>query len=97
MSDASTSPQDLDTVFTATITTDRNSGWACVVMPGSGDLFGTRMPVKVAGTVDGQPFRATLLPIGGGTHMVPIKAALRKAIAKGIGDDVTIRLEQRFG
>jgi hypothetical protein len=96
MSDASTGPHSLDTLFTATITTDRNSGWICVVMPGSGDLFGTRKPVRVTGTVDGQPFQATLLPIGDGTHMVPLRAALRKVIAKGIGDEVTVRLEQRL-
>ena len=36
MSDASTGPESLDTMFTATVTTDRNSGWICVVMPGSG-------------------------------------------------------------
>ena len=96
MSDASTEPQSLDTMFTATVTTDRNSGWICVVMPGSGDFFGTRSPVRVTGTVDGHPFQATLLPIGDGTHMIPLRAALRKVVGKGIGEEVTVRLEQRL-
>lgn len=86
----------IDTTFTATITTERNSGWTCVVMPGSGDFFGTRKPVKVAGTIDGNAFQATLLPIGDGTHMVPLKAALRKVLDKVIGQDVTVHLDQRL-
>ena len=51
-------------------------------MPGSGELFGTRRPVKVAGTIDDIPFEATLLPMGDGDHMVPIKAALRTKLGK---------------
>ena len=96
MSDTSKPAQPIDKRFTATITTERNSGWACVVVPDSGEYFGTRNPVKVAGTVDGHPFQATLLPIGDGTHMVPLKAALRKVIGKTIGDDVAMHLAQRF-
>lgn len=96
MSSASKSPGILDKSFTATIATEKNSGWACVVVPHSGDYFGTRKPVTVAGTVDGHPFQATLLPIGDGTHMVPLKAALRKVVGKVLGQDVTVHLAQRF-
>ncbi len=67
-----------------------------VLMPGSSDFFGTRKPVKVAGTIDGHPFAATMLPMGDGTHMVPLKAALRKTVGKDHGADVSVRLEQRF-
>ncbi|HCT81681.1 MAG TPA: DUF1905 domain-containing protein [Micromonosporaceae bacterium] len=87
---------DIDTTFTATVTTEHNSGWTCVVMPGSGDFFGTRKAVKVAGTVNGHPFQATLLPMGDGTHMVPLKAALRKVIGKTQGEEVTVHLAQRI-
>lgn len=96
MSAASKTTQNIDTTFTAPITQDNNSGWTCVVMPGSGDFFGTRKPVKIAGTIDGHPFQATLLPIGGGSHMVPLKAALRKVVDKAYGEEVTVHLEQRF-
>jgi Domain of unknown function (DUF1905) len=96
MPDASTSPQRIDTMFTATITTERNRGWTCVVLSGSGDFFGTPKPVKVAGTIDEHPFRATLLPMGNGIHMVPLKAALRNVFDKGIGQDITVLLQQRF-
>ena len=86
----------IDETFRGAITTEKNSGWNCVVMPRSGDIFGTRKAVKVAGTVDGHEFRTTMLPIGDGTHMVPLKAALRKTIGKQQGEEVTVHLAQRF-
>ena len=70
-------------------------GWTYAVMPDSGEFFGTRRPVRVAGTLDGHAFEATLLPMGDGTHMVPVKAALRKVVGKGGGDAVTVRLHRR--
>ena len=88
--------ENIDTTFTGSIIKENNSGWNCVVMPGSGDFFGTRKPVKIAGTVDGHPFQATLLPMGDGTHMVPLKAALRKTLGKTLGEEVTVHLQQRF-
>ena len=84
-----------EATFTAVITTERNSGWTCVVMAGSGEFFGTRKAVKITGTIDGHIFDATLLPMGDGTHMVPLKAALRKRLNKDIGNTVTITLHQR--
>jgi hypothetical protein len=33
--------------------------------------------------------------MGDGTHILPVKAALRKAIGKGPGDEVAIELRQR--
>jgi len=89
-------PELIDETFTASITTELNIGWACAVMPASGDIFATRKAVKVAGTIDGQPFQATLLPMGNGTHMVPLKAALRKTLGKEIGDSVAVHLQQRL-
>ena len=90
-----TAPFEIDTTFTATITTEPNSGWTCVVMPRSGEFFGTRKAVKVSGLIDGHSFDATLLPIGDGTHMVPLNAALRRTIDKGIGDTATVELRRR--
>jgi Domain of unknown function (DUF1905) len=91
-----TQPNEIDVSFTGTITTEANSGWTCIVMPGSGEFFGTRKAVKIAGTIDEHPFNATLLPMGDGTHMVPLKAALRKTLGNGIGDPATVHLEQRL-
>ena len=90
------SPQWLDHTFTAPI--EKDGAFATyLTVPGSADLLGTRRPVKVGGTIDGQPFAATLMPSGDGPHWLPLKAALCKLIGKDqAGDEVTVRLEQRF-
>lgn len=96
MADAVKAAQQIDTTFTATIIADSNSGWPCVQMPGSGEFFGTGKAVKVGGTVDGHDYEASMLPVGGGTHMMPLRAAFRKVLKKEIGDEVTVHLTRRI-
>ena len=76
---------------------DNPGAWTCVVMDGVAQLFGTRGLVKIRGTIDGVPFDGALMAQGDGTHRLPVKAGLRKAIAKEAGESVHVRIDERIG
>jgi hypothetical protein len=83
--------------FSTKLQKSHKGGWTYVVWPQSVKFFGTKGLVKVTGTIDGLPFRASFMAMGDGRHMLPVKLETRRAIGKEAGQTVKIKLLKRLG
>jgi hypothetical protein len=57
------------------------------------EFFGTRARVPVRGTINGFPFRSSLMPMGG-CHMMPVNKTLRDGAGVKPGDVVEVVMER---
>jgi hypothetical protein len=80
--------------FRAKILEARGGGGAWVEIPFDVlDVYGTRRRVPVKATFDGKPYRGSLVPMGGGKHVLGILKEIRTEIGKGVGDTVAVVIE----
>jgi Domain of unknown function (DUF1905)/Bacteriocin-protection, YdeI or OmpD-Associated len=79
--------------FNATIEEGRGGG-AFVAMPLDVEKeFGTRGRVPVKVTFDSEPYRGSIVPMGG-RHLLGVRKDIREAIGKSVGDRVAVSLER---
>ena len=86
----------LNKSFSAKLEKSHKGGWTYVVWQNSVKFFGTRGLVKVRGTIDGHPFKSSFMAMGDGSHMLPVKVEIRRAIRKEVGETVKVLLEKRI-
>ena len=88
----------LNYTFTGPIGIDiKGETWACIEVPGSAELFGTKKCVRVDAEVDGIALaNIALMVTGKGGHMVSTNAKLRKQLGKDIGDSVSVCIIQQL-
>ena len=79
--------------FTATIENARGGG-AFVRVPFNVEQVFGKKRVPVRATIDGQPYRGTLVRMGEPCHILGVLKEIRLKIGKDFGDDVDVILEE---
>jgi len=57
------------------------------------ETFGKKR-LKIKATIEGEPYRGTLVRMGGPNHMLLVLKEIREKIGKSFGDEVLVELEE---
>jgi uncharacterized protein YdeI (YjbR/CyaY-like superfamily) len=73
---------------------DAGKGGAYVTVPFDVEKEYGKKRVKVAATFDGEPYRGSLVRMGGLCHILGLQKAIRAKIGKSVGDTVAVTVEE---
>jgi hypothetical protein len=79
--------------FTAVIQ-GAGGGGAYVDIPFDVEQVFGRRRVPVKATIDGAPYRGSLVRMGGDCHMLLVRKDIREKIGKAVGDEVSVTVEE---
>jgi hypothetical protein len=81
--------------FEAKLTSRGPGGaWTFLYVPFSvEEVFGSKARVSVSGTLNGFPFRNSLLPMGDGTHRMAVSKEMQAGAKAAAGDTVKVTME----
>ena len=79
--------------FLAVIKSEERGG-AFVEIPFDVEQAFGKKRVKVRALIDGQPYRGSLVRMGGECHILGVLKEIRQATGKGPGDEVQVTLEE---
>jgi len=69
--------------------------WTFLPIPFSAEkVFGTKARVAVKGTINGFPFRSSLMPRGDGTHAMMVNKGVKEGAKATVGDLVSVVMEK---
>jgi len=71
-----------------------DGGGAFVIVPFDVEKTFGQKRVKIIATIDGEPYRGTLVRMGSPHHMLLVLKEIREKIGKSIGDEVSVELQQ---
>ncbi len=79
--------------FTAVIEA-AGGGGAFVNIPFDVEEMYGRKRVKIKASIEGEPYKGTLVRMGSDCHMLPVLKSIREKIGKNIGDEVAVTVEE---
>jgi len=75
---------------------DAGGGGAYVTIPFDVEKTFGKKRVKIKATIDGEPYRGTLVRMGSPQHMLLVLKEIREKVGKSFGDKVAVELEEDF-
>lgn len=73
---------------------DAGGGGAFVIIPFDVEQKYGKKRVKIKATIEGEPYRGTLVRMGSLYHMLLVLKEIRDKVGKDIGDKVSVELEE---